>query len=65
MRQHLDALSFWHEESEKMSEARLLPFTNAPDSHENLREQVVDILDELMEAGTLDARTGWLQESHH
>lgn len=65
MRRHLDAISFWIEEVEKMSQIRLLPFNKEPDVQENLGEQVVEVLEELMESGVLDARTGWLGKSHY
>ncbi|XP_045111198.1 uncharacterized protein LOC123504602 [Portunus trituberculatus] len=64
VRQHLDALSFWHEESEKMAQARLTPSSETNDIQEKLREQVVELLEELVETGVMDARTGWLAESH-
>ncbi|KAG0720453.1 hypothetical protein GWK47_048488 [Chionoecetes opilio] len=63
MRQHLDALSFWYDEAEKMSEARILPFTQEPNLLETQAEQIVELLEDLVDSNVLDARTGWPAES--
>lgn len=63
MSKHLEALSFWHQESEMMRTSRiLLPDENT--TQVNFSEQVVEILEDLMDTGVLDARTGWLSEMH-
>ncbi|XP_063873425.1 uncharacterized protein LOC135107469 [Scylla paramamosain] len=64
VRQHLNALSFWHEESEKMLQMRLTPDSETNTIQEKLREEVVELLEEMVDTSVMDARTGWLSESH-
>lgn len=64
VRLHLDALSFWHEESEKMLRIRFTPINEGNTIQDELRKEVVELLEQLVEDEVLDARTGWLAESH-
>ncbi|XP_050714690.1 uncharacterized protein LOC126997564 [Eriocheir sinensis] len=60
MSKHLDALSAWHEEADKMRDSRILP--DGEDMQVNFSEQVVELLEEMVESGVLDPRTGWLSQ---
>lgn len=59
MRKYLDSLSAWQEEADKMWESRLLPF-GEDTIQVNFREQVEELLEEMVYNGVLDPRTGWL-----
>ncbi|XP_050714691.1 uncharacterized protein LOC126997565 [Eriocheir sinensis] len=58
MSKHLDALSAWHEEADIMRDSRILP--DGEDMQVNFSEQVVELLEDLVDSGVLDPRTGWL-----
>lgn len=64
MSKHLDALSVWHEEADKMRESRLLPLGEET-IQVNFSEQVVELLEEMVDSGILDPRSGWLAQQTH
>ncbi|XP_071538839.1 uncharacterized protein [Panulirus ornatus] len=61
MNVHLEALSHWHEEAEKMRQSRILPMAAHEVNIESLvREQVVDMMENLVQEELMDIRHGWM-----
>ncbi|XP_063873439.1 uncharacterized protein LOC135107477 [Scylla paramamosain] len=58
VRHHLEVLSFWHDEAEKMSQTKLSPSSPEQNVQGVLREQIVELMEQLMDEGAVDARTG-------
>lgn len=62
MSKHLDSLSTWHEEAEKMRELRFL--SPNEDMQINYSKQVVEILESMVDSGAFDVRSGWLGQEN-
>ncbi|KAG7167692.1 uncharacterized protein LOC121868060 [Homarus americanus] len=60
---HLESLSVWHTEAEALQQIRILP-TDADDTLKvSFRDQVTEMLDEMVEENLLDVRHGWMHST--
>lgn len=61
---HLETLSVWYHESEKLALARMTHFDLTPDDIQResalFREQMVDLFEHLVDEQVLDIRQGWM-----
>lgn len=64
---HLEALSHWHQEAEKMRQQRVDPAAAVDEVNvvALAHEQVVELLDDLVQDYLLDIRQGWIATTEY